>query len=81
MDILDEEEEEINYFTSNGSRFLFGQGGPEDDPTNEFEIGQHIENKEEVIMVVKMYIIRRDVEYKILESDQLKYFVQCTQFV
>ncbi|MED6118059.1 hypothetical protein PIB30_115990, partial [Stylosanthes scabra] len=31
-------------------------------------------------MAVKTYSIRRAVEYKILESDRLKYSVQCTQF-
>ncbi|KAL4330302.1 hypothetical protein AHAS_Ahas13G0386500 [Arachis hypogaea] len=59
---------------------LFSQGSPKDDPTNEFEIEQQYENKEKVIMAVKMYSIRRVVEYKILKSGQLKYIVYCTQF-
>ncbi|RYR66108.1 hypothetical protein Ahy_A03g012050 [Arachis hypogaea] len=52
---------------------LFSQGSPKDDPTNEFEIEQQYENKEKVIMAVKMYSIKRVIEYKILKSGQLKY--------
>ncbi|RYQ84847.1 uncharacterized protein LOC107621010 [Arachis ipaensis] len=59
--------------------WFFSQGGLEDDPTCEFEIGQQFDNKEEAVTAVKMYNIRRTVEYKILESDQLKYDVHCTQ--
>ncbi|MED6199217.1 hypothetical protein PIB30_073850 [Stylosanthes scabra] len=58
----------------------YGQGGPDDDPTSEFEIGQQFDNKEVVLIAIKIYSIRRAVEYKILESDQLKYSVKCTQF-
>ncbi|MED6137910.1 hypothetical protein PIB30_069458 [Stylosanthes scabra] len=57
----------------------FLQGGPDDDPTNEFEVGQQFDNKEAVLMAVKTYSIRRAVEYKILESEQLKYSVRCIQ--
>ncbi|MED6129315.1 hypothetical protein PIB30_106700, partial [Stylosanthes scabra] len=58
----------------------FLQGGPDEDPTNEFEVGQQFDNKEAVLMAVKTYSIRRAVEYKILESDQLKYSVRCIQY-
>ncbi|RYR26924.1 hypothetical protein Ahy_B02g061237 [Arachis hypogaea] len=43
----------------------FGPGRFEDDPTHEFEIGQQFKNKKEVVIAVKMYSIRRAVEYKI----------------
>ncbi|MED6147307.1 hypothetical protein PIB30_042995 [Stylosanthes scabra] len=56
------------------------QGGPDDDPVDEFEVGQEFAKKEAVILVVKTYSIRRAAEYKILESDRLKYAVQCAQF-
>ncbi|MED6111988.1 hypothetical protein PIB30_057466 [Stylosanthes scabra] len=56
------------------------QGGPDDDPVDEFEVGQQFEDKEAVLLAVKTYSIRRAVEYKILESDRLKYSVQCTNF-
>ncbi|MED6153883.1 hypothetical protein PIB30_106341 [Stylosanthes scabra] len=48
------------------------QGGPDDDPVDEFEVGQEFADKEAVVMAVKTYSIRRAVEYKILESDRLK---------
>ncbi|MED6115960.1 hypothetical protein PIB30_095681 [Stylosanthes scabra] len=51
-------------------------GGPDDDPVDEFEVGQEFADKEAVMLVVKTYSIRRSVEYKILESDRLKYAVQ-----
>ncbi|MED6189781.1 hypothetical protein PIB30_099329, partial [Stylosanthes scabra] len=56
------------------------QGGPDDDPVDEFEVGQQFEDKEAVLLAVKTYSIRRVVEYKILESDRLKYSVQYTNF-
>ncbi|MED6112888.1 hypothetical protein PIB30_065834 [Stylosanthes scabra] len=49
------------------------QGGPEDDPVDEFEVRQEFADKEAAVMAVKTYSIRRAVEYKILESDRLKY--------
>ncbi|RYR25255.1 hypothetical protein Ahy_B02g058928 [Arachis hypogaea] len=45
----------------------FTQGGPEEDPSNEFEVGQQFKNKEEVMLAVKQYSIRRAAEYKIVE--------------
>ncbi|MED6151589.1 hypothetical protein PIB30_083859, partial [Stylosanthes scabra] len=56
------------------------KGGPEDDPVDEFEVGQEFADKEAAVTAVKTYNIRRAVEYKILESDRLKYSVQCAQF-
>ncbi|MED6214483.1 hypothetical protein PIB30_103512 [Stylosanthes scabra] len=51
------------------------QGGPDDDPVDEFEVGQEFDDKEAAVMAVKTYSIRRAVEFKILESDRLKYTV------
>ncbi|XP_057759483.1 uncharacterized protein LOC130979939 [Arachis stenosperma] len=48
------------------------QEGPEEDPSNEFEVGQQFKDKEEVMLAVKQYNIRRAVDYKIVESDQLR---------
>ncbi|MED6221107.1 hypothetical protein PIB30_051208 [Stylosanthes scabra] len=53
------------------------QRAPKDDPTTEFEVGQKFQNKEVVLMAVKTYSINRAVDYKILESDQLKYAARC----
>ncbi|XP_016168375.1 uncharacterized protein LOC107610910 [Arachis ipaensis] len=48
--------------------------------TNEFEVGQRFETKEEAVLTIKSYNIRRGVEYKVFESDQLKYHGKCVQF-
>ncbi|MED6123209.1 hypothetical protein PIB30_047034 [Stylosanthes scabra] len=55
-------------------------GGPDDDPFDEFEVGQQFEDKEAVLLAVETYSIRKAVEYKILESDRLKYAVQCVNY-
>ncbi|MED6181699.1 hypothetical protein PIB30_021800 [Stylosanthes scabra] len=55
-------------------------GGPDDDPVDEFEVSPQFDDKEAVLMAVKTYNIRRAVEYKILESDRLKYAEQCANF-
>ncbi|RYR33736.1 hypothetical protein Ahy_A10g048360 isoform B [Arachis hypogaea] len=62
------------------SDWLFTQGGPEEDPSNEFEVGQQFGSKEEVMLANKQYSIRRAVEYKIVESDHWKYNARCIQF-
>ncbi|RYR07678.1 hypothetical protein Ahy_B05g075085 [Arachis hypogaea] len=46
----------------------------------EFEVGQWFQSKEEVVLMVKNYNIRRGVQYKVFESDQLKYHGKCVQF-
>ncbi|XP_016168324.1 uncharacterized protein LOC107610846 [Arachis ipaensis] len=48
--------------------------------TDEFEVGQRFETKEKAVMTIKSYNIRRGVEYKVFESDQLKYHGKCVQF-
>ncbi|XP_016172646.1 uncharacterized protein LOC107615038 [Arachis ipaensis] len=62
------------------SDWSFTQGGPEEDPSNEFEVGQQFKDMEEVMLAVKQYNIRRAMDYKIVESDQLRYNAQCIQF-
>ncbi|XP_052118898.1 uncharacterized protein LOC127748426 [Arachis duranensis] len=62
------------------SEWSFTQGGPEEDLRNEFKVGQHFRNKEEVMLAVKTYNIKRAVEYKIVCSDQCRYSAQCIQF-
>ncbi|RYQ81246.1 hypothetical protein Ahy_Scaffold1g107226 [Arachis hypogaea] len=59
------------------SDWSFTQGGPEEDQSNEFEAGHQFQNKEEVMLVVKIYSIKRAAEYKIVESDHLIYNAQC----
>ncbi|RYR50747.1 hypothetical protein Ahy_A07g037367 [Arachis hypogaea] len=54
------------------SDWSFTQGGPEDDPSNEFEVGQQFKVKEEMMLAVKQYSIRRAMDYRIEESDHLR---------
>ncbi|MED6119946.1 hypothetical protein PIB30_016325 [Stylosanthes scabra] len=49
--------------------FYWIQGGHDDDPIDEFEVGKQFEDKEVVVLAMKTYSIRRVMEYKILESD------------
>ncbi|XP_016195644.1 uncharacterized protein LOC107636663 [Arachis ipaensis] len=46
----------------------------------EFQIGQSFQNKDEAVLSVKDYSIRRGVEYRVLESDHLKYHGKCKEF-
>ncbi|XP_015941763.1 uncharacterized protein LOC107467236 [Arachis duranensis] len=48
--------------------------------TDEFEIEQQFNTKEEAVLTVKGYNIRRGIEYKVFEFDQLKYYGKCVQF-
>ncbi|RYR35052.1 hypothetical protein Ahy_A10g050151 [Arachis hypogaea] len=48
--------------------------------TDEFEVGQRFETKEEAVLTIKSYNIRQGVEYKVFKSDQLKYHGKCVQF-
>ncbi|XP_015972371.1 uncharacterized protein LOC107495721 [Arachis duranensis] len=50
------------------------------DSSTEFQIGQSFQNKDEVVLNVKDYSIRRGVEYRVLESDHLKYHGKCKEF-
>ncbi|XP_015946046.1 uncharacterized protein LOC107471119 [Arachis duranensis] len=48
--------------------------------STEFQIGQSFPNKDEAVLSVKDYSIRRGVEYRVIESDHLKYHGKCKQF-
>ncbi|XP_016199284.1 uncharacterized protein LOC107640260 [Arachis ipaensis] len=48
--------------------------------STEFQIGQSFQNKDKVVLSVKDYSIRRGVEYRVLESDHLKYHGKCKEF-
>ncbi|XP_057718018.1 uncharacterized protein LOC130932656 [Arachis stenosperma] len=48
--------------------------------SSEFEIGQSFQSKEEAVLSVKDYSIRRGVEYRVIESDHLKYHGKCKEF-
>ncbi|MED6175921.1 hypothetical protein PIB30_082859 [Stylosanthes scabra] len=59
----------------------FGGGGSVDVLTpNEFEIGQIFQTKEDAVLSIKSYSIRRGVEYKVKESNHAKYHARCKNF-
>ncbi|MED6189031.1 hypothetical protein PIB30_091640 [Stylosanthes scabra] len=43
----------------------------------EFRVGQRMQNRQAVLMSVKNYSIQRNAEYKVIESDPLKYHYRC----
>ncbi|XP_057755411.1 uncharacterized protein LOC130974552 [Arachis stenosperma] len=48
--------------------------------STEFEIRQSFQSKDEAVLSVKDYSIRRGVEYRVIESDHLKYHGKCKEF-
>ncbi|XP_057720667.1 uncharacterized protein LOC130935110 [Arachis stenosperma] len=63
-------------------RTLFLDTGEEDynlDDGVKFRIGHKFRSREAVLQSVKNYNIRRSAEYRVVESDLLKYHVQCRQ--
>ncbi|XP_016206244.1 uncharacterized protein LOC107646581 [Arachis ipaensis] len=61
--------------TGFGARDTQGTGG-----LTEFQIGQQFPDKEEAVLSVKTYSIRRGVQYKVVESDYHRYVGKCTEF-
>ncbi|XP_015944535.1 uncharacterized protein LOC107469672 [Arachis duranensis] len=57
-----------------------GQGLHEGNTFGKFQIGQSFQTKEEAVMSVKDYSIRRGVQYRVMESDHLKYVGRCKEF-
>ncbi|RYR45991.1 hypothetical protein Ahy_A07g031761 isoform A [Arachis hypogaea] len=63
-------------------RSPFSDTGEEDynlDGGVEFRVGHKFRSQEAVLQGMKNYSIRRSVEYRVTESDRLKYHVQCRQ--
>ncbi|RYQ97462.1 hypothetical protein Ahy_B08g093504 [Arachis hypogaea] len=48
-----------------------------DDDDVKFRVGHRFKSRDAVMQGVKNYSIRRSVEYRIVESDRLKYHVHC----
>ncbi|XP_015957314.1 uncharacterized protein LOC107481551 [Arachis duranensis] len=57
-----------------------GQGMHDGTGLTEFQIGQSFQSKEEAVLSVKDYSIRRGVEYRVMKSDSLKYQGRCKEF-
>ncbi|XP_015942949.2 uncharacterized protein LOC107468205 [Arachis duranensis] len=46
----------------------------------EFQVGQQFQDKDEALLSVKTYSIRRGVQYKVVESDHHRYVGKCSEF-
>ncbi|MED6133252.1 hypothetical protein PIB30_026711 [Stylosanthes scabra] len=46
----------------------------------EFIVGHRMPNRKAVLMAMKNYSIRRNAEYKVIESDRLKYHCHCKHY-
>ncbi|XP_015934016.1 uncharacterized protein LOC107460193 [Arachis duranensis] len=58
-----------------GSRDGEGSAG-----LKEFQVGQQFQDKDEALLSVKTYSIRRGVQYKVVESDYRRYVDKCSEF-
>ncbi|XP_057748046.1 uncharacterized protein LOC130967246 [Arachis stenosperma] len=58
-----------------GARDTEGSAG-----MNEFQVGQQFQDKDEALLSVKTYNIRRGVQYKVVESDYRRYVGKCFEF-
>nr|XP_025612088.1 uncharacterized protein LOC112705480 [Arachis hypogaea] len=58
-----------------GARETEGSAG-----MNEFQVGQQFPDKDEALLSVKTYSIRRGVQYKVVESDYRRYVGKCFEF-
>ncbi|XP_020999640.1 uncharacterized protein LOC110281604 [Arachis duranensis] len=47
---------------------------------SEFQVGQQFQDKDEALLSVKTYSIRRGVQYKVVESDYRRYMGKCSEF-
>ncbi|XP_016168711.1 uncharacterized protein LOC107611279 [Arachis ipaensis] len=46
----------------------------------EFQVGQQFQDKDEAVLSVKTYNIRRGIQYKVVESDYHQYVGKCSEF-
>ncbi|RYR57463.1 hypothetical protein Ahy_A05g023198 isoform D [Arachis hypogaea] len=58
-----------------GARDAEGSAG-----MTEFQVGQQFQDKEDALLSVKIYSIRRGVQYKVVESDYRCYVGKCSEF-
>ncbi|XP_025617129.1 uncharacterized protein [Arachis hypogaea] len=58
-----------------GARDTKGSAG-----MTEFQVGQQFQDKDEALLSVKTYSIRRGVQYKVVESDYRMYVGKCSEF-
>ncbi|XP_015944396.1 uncharacterized protein LOC107469540 [Arachis duranensis] len=58
-----------------GARDAEGSAG-----MTEFQVGQQFQDKDEALLSVKTYSIRRGIQYKVVESDYRRYVGKCSEF-
>ncbi|XP_015971512.1 uncharacterized protein LOC107494992 [Arachis duranensis] len=58
-----------------GARDIDGSAG-----ITEFQVGQQFQDKDEALLSVKTYSIRRGVQYKVVESDYRRHVGKCSEF-
>ncbi|XP_016168936.1 uncharacterized protein LOC107611534 [Arachis ipaensis] len=58
-----------------GARDTEGSAG-----MTEFQVGQQFQDKDEALLSMKTYSIRRGVQYKVVESDYRRYVRKCSEF-
>ncbi|RYR19744.1 hypothetical protein Ahy_B03g064632 isoform D [Arachis hypogaea] len=58
-----------------GTRDVDGSAG-----MTEFQVGQQFQDKDEALLSVKTYSIRRGVQCKVVESDYRRYVGKCSEF-
>ncbi|XP_016164222.1 uncharacterized protein LOC107606704 [Arachis ipaensis] len=76
--IADESSDDDEYpgqLTGFGARDTEGSAG-----MTEFQVGQQFKDKDEALLSVKTYSIRRGVQYKVVESDYRRYVGKCSEF-
>nr|XP_025664350.1 uncharacterized protein LOC112762709 [Arachis hypogaea] len=70
-----QQDEYPGQLTGFGARDTEGSAG-----MTEFQVGQQFKDKDEALLSVKTYSIRRGVQYKVVESDYRRYVGKCSEF-
>ncbi|XP_057756463.1 uncharacterized protein LOC130975740 [Arachis stenosperma] len=63
------------HFVGFGARDAEGTAG-----LTEFQVDQQFQDKDQALLSVKTYSIRRGVQYKVVESDYIRYVGKCSEF-
>ncbi|XP_057760855.1 uncharacterized protein LOC130981270 [Arachis stenosperma] len=69
------QDEHLGQLAGFGARDKDGSAG-----MTEFQVGQQFQDKDEALLSVKTYSIRRGVQYKVVESDYRRYVGKCSEF-
>ncbi|XP_020979279.1 uncharacterized protein LOC107640192 [Arachis ipaensis] len=69
------QDEHLGQLARFGARDTEGSAG-----MTKFQVGQQFQDKDEALLSVKRYSIRRGVQYKVVESDYRRYVRKCSEF-